>query len=112
MISVVDFTNLKRLLEPRKVRAAVSAATGISEGNLGDWMRGRSRPAADSLVKLADYFDCSIDYLVGRKEKTAPGLAVAVEGAELRQLISSLSDEDKGRLLEIARQMKQEENDQ
>lgn len=32
------------------------------------WIRGDNNPNADNLVKIAIYFNCSIDYLVGRTE--------------------------------------------
>lgn len=46
----------------------VSENTGISSGNLSDWKNGRSLPSAVNLSALADYLDCSIDYLLGRTD--------------------------------------------
>ncbi len=37
----------------------------ISSGVLTKWKNG-SIPNGEMLIKLADYLDCSIDYLVGR----------------------------------------------
>lgn len=31
-----------------------------------------SMPKADNLARIADYLDCSVDYLLGREEKAAP----------------------------------------
>lgn len=31
------------------------------------WKNGRATPSLDALIKIADYFDVSLDYLVGRK---------------------------------------------
>ena len=33
-----------------------------------DWERGRTQPSIEDLSKLADFFNCSIDYLVGRED--------------------------------------------
>lgn len=44
----------------------LSEKTGISPGNISDWKNGRSVPKADTLIKLADYFGVSTDYLLGR----------------------------------------------
>lgn len=41
---------------------------GIAVGLTTKWKNG-SVPNGDTLVKLADYFDCSIDYLMGRTDK-------------------------------------------
>ena len=39
----------------------------ISAGNLCDWEKGRTEPDIEKLIKLADYFDVSLDALVGRE---------------------------------------------
>ena len=38
---------------------------GISQGVVSMWKRRGSTPSATSLVKLADYFGVSVDYLIG-----------------------------------------------
>ena len=30
------------------------------------WISGKSKPSMHTLILLADYFDCSVDYLIGR----------------------------------------------
>ena len=53
----------------RKVTAKeLSKAIGVSAGNITDWKQGRSRPNIDALTKIADYLDCSVDYLLGRTD--------------------------------------------
>jgi len=43
--------------------------TFVSFSVIGFWERGESdNPSIKPLIALADYFDVSIDYLVGRKE--------------------------------------------
>lgn len=37
-----------------------------------EWKRGKAKPTTDALKKLADYFDVSVDYLLGRTENPAP----------------------------------------
>jgi transcriptional regulator with XRE-family HTH domain len=41
---------------------------GISQGNLCDWEKGRSEPDIAMLVALSNYFNVSIDYIVGRSD--------------------------------------------
>lgn len=41
---------------------------GVSVGNISDWKSGRSSPNIKVLPKIADYLDCSVDYLLGRTE--------------------------------------------
>lgn len=61
-----DLTNLFSLLEEDGAATGLSKATGISSGNICDWKSGRSKPNAETLVKVANYFECSVDYLLGR----------------------------------------------
>lgn len=46
----------------------LSLSTGISSGNISDWKSGKSAPTLDNLKAIADYFDCSVDYLLGRTD--------------------------------------------
>ena len=41
---------------------------GYKLGILSEWKGGRLKPSVDAITKLADYFDVSIDYLLGRTE--------------------------------------------
>lgn len=40
--------------------------TKISWGVFYNWLTGKSKPSVDNLVKVANYFDCSVDFLLGR----------------------------------------------
>lgn len=57
-----------RLKEKGITASKLSAETGISTGNISDWKSGRSLPTAVKLDIIADYLDCSIDYLLGRTD--------------------------------------------
>lgn len=46
----------------------VSKGTGISPRLVNAYSKGEKTPSADNLVKIADYLDCSVDYLLGRTE--------------------------------------------
>ena len=41
---------------------------GISQPSYIRYEKGRAEPTLENLVKIADIFDVSIDYLCGRKE--------------------------------------------
>lgn len=66
---MLNLNNLFSLIEERGASAKLSAATGISTGNICDWKKGKSKPGAEALIKIADYLDCSVDYLLGRTDK-------------------------------------------
>lgn len=46
----------------------IAKETGISQGLMGEYKRGLKVPTVDNLVKIANYLDCSIDYLLGRTD--------------------------------------------
>lgn len=47
-----------------KTAYQVSKDTGIAQSVLSDWKTGRSKPKADKLKILADYFGVSIEYFL------------------------------------------------
>ena len=59
----------KYLIQSRKISVyQVSKDTGISESLMSQWKSGRQLPKYDNLNILADYFNVSGDYLLGRTE--------------------------------------------
>lgn len=63
-----DFSEiLKELrLEKNVSQKVVAELLGISDRNIRFYESGAHRPDFDGLLLLADYFNVSIDYLVGR----------------------------------------------
>ena len=58
---------IKDLREDRDMRQSdLAAATGIDQRTISNYETGKTSPDAYALIKLADFFDVSIDYLVGR----------------------------------------------
>lgn len=46
----------------------LAQAVGVSERGIQSYEIGERKPAFDQLLALADYFDVSLDYLVGRAD--------------------------------------------
>lgn len=46
----------------------VAKETGISQGLMNEYKNGIKSPTIQNLVRIADYLDCSVDYLLGRTE--------------------------------------------
>ena len=42
---------------------------GISSGIVTKWKNEGTLPNGETLLKIADYLDCSVDYLLGRTDK-------------------------------------------
>lgn len=43
----------------------LSKETGITQATLSRWKTGKTDPSIETLQKIADYFDVSLDYLLG-----------------------------------------------
>ena len=46
----------------------VAKEIGISSGIVTKWKTAGTLPTGEILLKIADYFDCSVDYLLGRTD--------------------------------------------
>ncbi len=63
---------IKDLREDRDLRQIdLAIATGIDQRTISNYETGKTSPDAYSLIKLADFFDVSIDYLVGRTARNS-----------------------------------------
>ena len=61
------FNRIKDLREDRDMRQSdLAQETGIDQRTISNYETGKTAPDAYALIKLADFFDVSIDYLVGR----------------------------------------------
>ena len=67
---IIAFDNSPQILEDRKITAyQLSKATGIAESSFGQWRKTpSSNIRSGNLVLIADYLNCSVDYLLGRTE--------------------------------------------
>ena len=56
----------------------------LKQANFYSWKENKSKPSADALLKLADYFKVSVDYLLGRTEvREVNGTAPAMQTIEV-----------------------------
>lgn len=79
---------------------------GISQSTIGNWEAGKREPSFGTLLNLADYFNVSTDYLLGR-ETQKKELAATFEDerqAELLEVFNRMPDEEsKEKLIELVR---------
>lgn len=62
------YDRLVTMLNERKLKITPTlTGLGFSKGNIGKW-RGGVIPNGEVLIKVADYLDCSVDYLLGRTD--------------------------------------------
>lgn len=88
---------LKELREFRELtQQEVAKAVNTSRTNIGRWEKGENEPSASSLAALADFFEVSTDYLLGREDDFG--------GAHFPTPAAELTQEEK-RLLEVFRKL-------
>ena len=81
---------LQDLREDRDIsRKDLALVLNISVSTLGMYEQGRREPNIDMLIKMADYFDVSIDFLVGRSFKNENN-ELLVEALHLKNEIDKL----------------------
>ena len=73
----MDMDTLGKRLRERRVQAGVSQAeiarqTGMIQPDLSLLERGKKHVWVETLLRLADALDCSLDYLTGRTEDPTP----------------------------------------
>ena len=89
---------LNRLLAEKKINALMLAKRiGVPKSIVYEWKNGEREPSVDSMVRVADFFGVSLEYLTGREEPIRP------EERELLLLFRSaraLSDENQRALLQ------------
>lgn len=60
---------LKELREEKRLLSKEFAKImNVEPATISNWENGNRFPKDDVLIKIADYFDCSIDYLLGRTD--------------------------------------------
>ena len=60
---------LKALREAKQIdRKTLGELCGLSKDMIGQYERGNRAPSLTVVIALADYFDVSLDYLLGREK--------------------------------------------
>lgn len=77
-----------------QTQAELASACNVKQNTVSAWETGRSEPDFESLKRMADIFNCSIDELLGQKEKPV------VKDDGLNQKLERLSDRNLQRLEE------------
>lgn len=87
---------------------ALAKATGIPQSTISGWINRGNKPNIDDIIKIADFFNTSIDYICGRERED--GIIVvngqqreSVIPAELENIYIKLDSMHRNILIGIAR---------
>ena len=65
--------HLKELRDRNKIsQKDLASRLGVAQNTLSNWENGNRHPDPEMLTKIADYFDVSLDYLLGRCDNPSP----------------------------------------
>lgn len=60
---------LRQLLKEKGIsQEKLKRDLSISSSLIFKWLSGKTQPSAHSLILLSKYFDCSVDYIIGRRK--------------------------------------------
>ena len=66
------YTRIKELCEENRITTSqLESVLGFGNSSIKKW-KATSSPSVDKVVKIAAYFDVSVDYLLGRSEISKP----------------------------------------
>ena len=68
MMNIFDQRLSELLTDNGLSKRSLANHVSVSAQSVSDWSTGKVQPTADMLIKLADFFGCTIDYLVGRED--------------------------------------------
>lgn len=76
---------IKELAKSKKITVGkMLADCGMSKNALSSMQSGGYLPRIESIVRIADYLGCSVDYLLGREAAAAPVQQTTERGAFVR----------------------------
>ena len=80
---------IKSLREDRDLRQSdLARETGIDQRTISNYETGKTAPDVYALIRLADFFEVSIDYLVGR----TPSYDHSEEKKQIEKIQESLEE--------------------
>ncbi|EJQ55134.1 helix-turn-helix domain-containing protein [Bacillus mycoides] len=96
---------IKELRKNNKItQEQLGNAIGVSKMAISYFEKGKKSPGRESLEKIADYFDVTTDYLLGRSEdpelNEEENKIVTEEGKNILALIESLPEDERKKALE------------
>ncbi|MDO4756480.1 MAG: helix-turn-helix transcriptional regulator, partial [Parabacteroides sp.] len=76
--------NLKKIRKSKKIsQKTVANQLGYGYTAVANYESGRNEPSIDDLIKIAEYFEVSMDYLVGRELPEAENSGLNRKGSSL-----------------------------
>lgn len=101
---------LRELREKKGLsQTELAAKLGFAQNTLSNWESGKRDPDSDTIVMLAEFFDVSTDYLLGKEKSSAKAeddITFDDFTYAMHNESKQLTEKDKEMLLDMARMMR------
>jgi transcriptional regulator with XRE-family HTH domain len=86
----------------------LTAELGLSSSSITDWKKGKGKPSAETIIKIASYFDVSADYLLGIKRNRPPEGERSVDPtvAGIIEVVQDMTEDEVAKVQEYAQLLK------
>lgn len=92
---MTTFERIKFLADKQKISLkSLASILGFSENYFYNMKNTKSSPSSEILTKVADYFNVSVDYLLGREEASKSEIQKPKVQILARQMDTKLTDDE------------------
>ncbi|MPN50065.1 hypothetical protein SDC9_197691 [bioreactor metagenome] len=102
--------NIKELRKLKKLsQSSLAKIMNVDQTAVSKWELDKAYPDMELAMKLADFFDVSVDYLLGRTDEKSPGKEPELDKIDYAFMgeYKELSNQDKQTIREMARLLKE-----
>lgn len=103
----IVYDRIKELCNRRGITISkLESDLGFGNSSIKKWER-TSSPSVDKVIKVANYFDVSCDYLLGRSdiEGSAVDMIEDTEVVNLKRAIQKMTPEEKDKMMQMFKLM-------
>ncbi len=70
---------IKELRDEKNLsQKALAERVGVTQQAVAKWEGGKSEPDSKTLITLADFFGCTVDYLIGKSDIKLPKMPLTI----------------------------------
>ena len=96
--------DLKRIRNEKNItQVRLSIAAEVSQETISAYESGKAMPSVDTLIKIADFLDVSIDYLLGRTDNPLVNTSIKNNDNEIISIFNKLNKEQKEDVIKYAK---------
>ncbi len=100
--------NLKKIRKEKGItQIRLSIAAEVSQETISAYESGKAMPSAETLIKIADFLNVSIDYLLDRTDIPVVNTSSNNDDNELLSIFHMLNKEQKNDIITYAKIRKQ-----